>query len=479
MSDMSLAQRIALLTQEEREHVMRGMEQDKLAYDWSFWARPSQILPQDDESWHLALYIAGRGSGKTRAGSEWVRDVAKRHPGCRIGLVARTSADARDVLVEGDSGVLAVCAPEERPEYEPSKRRLTWPNGSTATLFTADAPDQLRGPQFNYTLCDEIATWPTTPDASGLTAWDNVQIATRLGARPKIVAMTTPKRTPVMRDLLKRAETDDGIVLRRGRTVDNAGNLSAAYIDTIMGLYSGTRLAKQELEGEMLDAVDGALWSPDNLDLNRVNQAPPVPMVIVVGVDPSVADQPRDECGIVVVGATMENDLFRRHAYVLEDASVLGSPNIWAAKVVEVARRYGAPIVAEVNQGGSLIRSALQNIDPTMKVLDVRARYGKVTRAEPITLAYDQNRVHHIGYHPDLESQLISWVPEETRKSPDRLDALVWACTSLLVAPPPGLWTSNIRAHSSSQIRISSPKVSSRRTNRVRNVDVGLRPKRR
>lgn len=449
-SQLSMAQRLAALDDATQAATLDGVDLAALQWDWKFWGRPNQILPSD-MSWYLAILLAGRGYGKTRAGCEWVRDMARQHPGSRGALVARTAADARDVVVEGESGILAVCPPSERPEYEPSKRRLTWPNGTVATLFTADAPDQLRGPQFDWALGDEVATWPIIPDASGLTAWDNLRIATRLGANPQIVIMTTPKRTPLMKELLALAEKDERVILRRGKTSDNVGNLAQVYLDTIYGLYEGTRLAAQELEGLMLDAIEGALWSEDMLDEWRIDgenglYLPESGLNTVVAVDPSVSDRPKDECGIVVVSGTRERKTFQRHAYVLEDNSILGSPKKWSAAVVAAARKYNAPVVAEVNQGGALVKDAIQAIDPTIKVYTVTATKGKALRAEPVVLAYEQGRVHHNGWLPELESQLMSWVPTETKKSPDRLDALVWGVTALLVQPPKGMGGQPMRA---------------------------------
>jgi phage terminase large subunit-like protein len=459
--EMSLAQQIALLDDEEREAALEGLDLDDLQYDWSFWRRPSQTFPSREEvNWWIGLMMAGRGAGKTRTGTEWAHEKAISMPGSRGLLVARTAADTRDVLVEGDSGLLKVGRPQERANYESSKRRVTWPNGSTATLFTAEEPDVLRGPQGHWALCDEIATWRQAPDASGLTAWDHVRIGTRLPwgygehrQRPQILALTTPKRTPVMKKLLELVEENPAVLLRTDTTAANAGNLDPEYLRMIYGLFGGTRLSRQELDGVMLEDVEGALWTQLTLDVDRVDHLPYVPLVYVIAVDPSVAEEPTDECGILVCASTTEQDLYRRQFYVVEDASVLGSPNIWASQVVLKAREYGCPVVAEINQGGALVRSALVNIDPTIKVLDVRARYGKQTRAEPVSLAFEQHRGHLLGWWPDLEAQLTSWTPTD-RKSPDRLDAMVWGATALMIKPPDGLYLNSMRAHSAAALRI-------------------------
>lgn len=444
----SIMEQIAELPEDERALVLAGMDADALLWDWSVWGRPEQFCPEG-EDWNIWLVLAGRGFGKTRLASEWVREQAKYTTTGqrRFALVARTAADVRDVIVEGESGIMNVSAPSEKPLYEPSKRRLTWPNGNTATLFTADEPDSLRGPQFTHAWGDEIAAWRQTPDAAGMTAFDNLRVGTRLGAHPKMVVTTTPKRVPLLYKLLEEADKGHNVQVTRGSTLDNAGNLSGAYLDTMLGVYAGTKLAKQELYGEMLDNVEGALWTEEMIERNRQNIYPPSTPLRVIGVDPSVAENPRDECGIVVVSSTADRDLYKREAWVVEDASVLGSPNVWAMRVVEMARKWGCPVVAEVNQGGALVRNAINAIDPNVKVLEVHSKYGKALRAEPVTLAYEQGRVHHIGYLTDLESQMYSWIPGEG-KSPDRVDALVHALTALLIKPPAGFTGGKITAKS-------------------------------
>ena len=444
----SLAQIIAAMPDEERAEVLAGLDPDALQWDWSFWGRPEQQRPEGDD-WNIWMYLAGRGAGKTRTASEWVREEAK-HTNTgqrRFALVARTAADVRDVIVEGESGIINVTPPSERPLYEPSKRRLTWPNGNTATCFTADEPDSLRGPQFTHAWGDEVAAWRQTPDGAGLTAFENLRIGTRLGTNPKIMITTTPKRVPLLYELLREADTHPGkVIITKGSTMDNTGNLSQAYMDGILGVYEGTRLAAQELYGEMLSDVEGALWTVELIDRTRQMTAMNAPLR-VIGVDPSVAENPRDECGIVVVSSTADRDLYKRQSWVLEDASILGSPEVWANRVVAMARKWGCPVVAEVNQGGALVRNAINTIDPSVKVLEVHSKYGKALRAEPITLAYEQDRVHHVGYLADLESQMTAWIPGEG-KSPDRVDALVHALTALLIKPPAGFVGGRITAKS-------------------------------
>lgn len=452
----SIMEKLALLTDEERASVLEGMDPDQILFDWSLWGRPEQQAPTSDD-WNIWAYIAGRGAGKTRTAAEWVRETAKyTNTGQRrFALVARTAADVRDVIVEGESGIINVTPPSERPLYEPSKRRLTWPNGNTATCFTADEPDSLRGPQFTHAWGDEVAAWRQTPDAAGMTAFDNLRVGTRLGLNPKIMVTTTPKRVPLLYALMAEAEKTGKVIITRGSTMDNSGNLSAAYLDAIKGVYEGTRLAQQELYGEMLDQVEGALWTEELIERNRQGALPGGTPLRCIGVDPSVAENPRDECGIVVVASTGERDLYKRQSWVLEDASILGSPDVWANRVVEMARKWGCPVIAEVNQGGALVRNAINTIDPNVKVLEVHSKVGKQLRAEPITLAYEQGRVHHIGYLADLESQMMSWIPGEG-KSPDRVDALVHALTALLIKPPTGFVGGHITAKSHSNRRIPS-----------------------
>ncbi len=455
----SIMEQIALLPIEEQRAALAGLDMEKVMWDWPMWARPEQLAPEGDD-WNVWLVLAGRGFGKTRLASEWVREQAKytNEGQRRFALVARTAADVRDVIVEGESGIINVSPPSERPHYEPSKRRLTWPNGNTATLFTADEPDSLRGPQFTHAWGDEIAAWRQTPDAAGMTAFDNLRVGTRLGAKPKIICTTTPKRVPILYKLIEESQnkkhSGSKVIVTKGSTLDNAGNLSAAYLDTILGVYEGTSLAKQELYGEMLDDIEGTLWTMEMIEKARQGVLPPQAPLRCIGVDPSVAENPRDECGIVVCASTADRDLYKRHAWVLEDATVHGSPEVWANKVVEMARRWGAPVVAEVNQGGALVRNAINSIDPNVTVLEVHSKYGKALRAEPIVLAYEQERVHHIGYLPDLESQMTTWVPGETKNSPDRVDALVHAMTALLIKPPQGFMGGRLTAKSPASRRL-------------------------
>lgn len=452
---LSLAQQIARLPKELQEAALEGIDMETLFWDWNFWSRPEQVPPRDD-SWDMYVFLAGRGTGKTRSAAEWVREEARytKYGKLRFSLVARTAADTRDIMVEGESGIIAVSPPSERPLYEPSKRRLTWPNGNVGTVFTADEPDSLRGVQSHRAWADEAAAYRQLVDEMSADAFTNLRISNRLGRNPKLMVTTTPKKTKLMRSILNEAETNPRVIIARGKTQDNVGNLSQTYIDGIEGIYAGTRLYRQEMLGEMLDDVEGALWTEKLIDDTRYEILRlGVPMK-VIGVDPSVAENPRDECGIVVVGSSADRDLYRREAVVLDDMSLRAAPDKWAQRVVEAAHKWNAPVVAEINQGGAMVRSMINGIDPEIRVFEVHSMVGKALRAEPIVLAYEQKRVHHLGTFAELETQMTTWVPGETKKSPDRVDALVHGLTALLVKPPPGLAGGRLEAWSPGRKRI-------------------------
>jgi phage terminase large subunit-like protein len=284
--------------------------------------------------------------------------------------------------------------------------------------------------------CDEFASFPGMTGSDGATAFDNLRLGLRLpvmGDQPRMILTTTPRRTKPMFDLLDQAKDPSfGIVITRGTTYENLGNLADSFRATIIGLYEGTRLGHQELMGEMLEDIEGALFKQEWFDANRVDVLPSGRMYAVVGVDPSVAERPTDECGIVVVKSTMERDFYRRNVYIVEDASVKGPPSVWAGRVARMARKWDAPVVAEGNQGGELVRMAIAQADSNLPVHIVHARAGKATRAEPVAAATEQGRLHMVGWHTELESQTSNWVPAESRFSPDRLDALTWGVLSVL-----------------------------------------------
>ncbi len=369
-------------------------EAAQLRYLWEFWARPEQLAPADP--WSIWLIKAGRGWGKTRVGAEWVRHM-KDSVG-RIALIGPTAADVRDVMVDGDSGIIPISPPWDKPEYQPSKRRVVWQNGSVAYMYSADEPERLRGPQHGAAWCDEAGSW-RYPDT-----WDMMMFGLRLGKNPKVAVTTTPRPTP----LLRQIEKSPGVVITRGTTYENRANLAASFFQSIITKYEGTRLGRQELEGHDLDDSPGALWNRDQIDQFRIRKA--LDMVrIVVAVDPAVTSgEDSDETGIVVVG----KDEFG-HAYVLEDCSVKGTPDEWGRAAVAALNRHHADrIVAEVNQGGDMVRYVLETIDKNIPVKMVRASRGKVSRAEPISALYEQG--------PGMPS-------------PDRMDALVWGMTELMM----------------------------------------------
>jgi phage terminase large subunit-like protein len=433
--DRSLAARWAGLSAEEREATLSALndaETVALLHDWRFWARPSQLPP--DGAWRIWLLLAGRGFGKTRCGAEWVREQAEAGRARRIALLAPTAADLRDVMIEGESGLLAIAPDERRPRYEPSKRRLTWPNGAIATGYSADEPERLRGPQHDAAWCDELAAW-RYPEA-----WDMLMLGLRLGDDPRAVVTTTPRPVRLVRELLARAGGD--VAVTRGSTFDNAANLAPAFLDQIVRRYQGTRLGRQELEAELLEDVPGALWSRDVFERAgfRVAAAPALRRIIVA-IDPAVTSgEGADETGIIVAGIGADG-----HGYVLDDLSGRFAPVEWARRAVDAYRRHQADrIVAEVNNGGEMVAATVRAVDPNAAFKDVRASRGKVTRAEPVAALYEQGRVRHVGAFATLEDQMCAFTSDYDRAaagmSPDRLDALVWAITELMVASSATGW---------------------------------------
>lgn len=413
-------------------------ECESLIHDWRFLARPNQIAP--DGEWQNWLVLAGRGFGKTRCGAEWAREQVKAGAS-RLGLIAPTASDARDVMVEGESGILAVCwagdktiggDPLGRPSYEPSKRRLTWANGAIATLFSAEEPERLRGPQHDVLWCDELAAWKYLRET-----WDMAMFGLRLGDRPRTCITTTPKPLPLIKEIAKDART----VITKGSTFDNAGNLAPTFLQAIRDKYEGTRLGRQELNAEILDDLPGALWTRDEIDKHRVSAFPDLRRV-VVAVDPSGTkgqSDDGDEIGIVVAGKGIDG-----RAYVLADRTCKLSPDGWGRRAVDAyyGRWSQTPdkvkadrIVAERNFGGAMVEHVIKTIEPTVPYKEVTASRGKVARAEPVAALYEQGRVSHVGSMPELEDQMCLIAPEGYvgEGSPDRADALVWALTELML----------------------------------------------
>lgn len=394
---------------------------------WDFWCRPDQREPGTD--WSTWLVMAGRGFGKTRMGAEWVRKLARKMGDRRIALVGATMAEVRAVMVEGESGLLNIGDDKERPEFEPSLGRLHWRSGATAYLHSATEPDSLRGPQFDAAWCDEIAKWPR-----GMTAWSNLQFATRLGDRPRIMATTTPRRVPLVRALVARPD----VAISRGKTRDNRAHLPRAFLKEIEAVYAGTRLGRQELGGELLEDVDNSLWPRKLIEEHRVPRAPEL-VRIVIGVDPPSGDgSGSDACGIIAAGKG-ENG----HYYMLDDASVEGAhPGAWARAVRNAYDRWNADrIVAETNQGGAMVDHVLQGAGK-LPVRRAWAGKGKSARAEPVAAFYERGEIHHVGGFPALEDEMagmtIDGRYEGPNRSPDRADALVWALTELI-------WGSSVR----------------------------------
>lgn len=405
-----------------------------LCDDWEVWARDDQLPPADGdgrgEAWRTWLILGGRGAGKTRAGAEWVRAQAlgkapfTAQPAMRIALVGETMQDVRSVMVEGVSGLMTIHPARERPQFEPSKQQLVWPTGAVAQMYSAEAPDSLRGPQFAAAWCDEIAKW-----RNGEQVWDMLQFALRLGEMPRVVATTTPR--PVA--LLSRLMAIDTTVTTRVRTRDNAANLAAAFIDEMQRRYGGTQLGRQELDGELLEMLSGALWRGDWISAGRVAQAPEMKR-IVVAVDPPVtAKASSDACGIVVAGVGADE-----RCYVLADRTIKGrTPTTWARAAVAAYVDFEADrIVAEVNQGGDLVAAVVRQVDMQVPITAVRATRGKWVRAEPVAALYAEGRVVHVGEHAELEAQMLAFGSDGRAggRSPDRVDALVWAVTDLMLA---------------------------------------------
>ena len=428
-SQNSLAQSVALLPEPERLKELNKLsekEAESLLYDWEFWARPKQLPP--DWAWYIWLILSGRGGGKTRTGAELVIKWARKGYS-PIALVGETKADVRDTMVEvGDSSILKISPPWFMPEYEPSKRRLTWPNGVVGIIYSGDEPGQLRGPQHMKAWVDELAKFKYPQEA-----WDNLMFGLRIGDAPQSVVTTTPRPIKVIKELV----ADKRTAVARGHTLENRDNLASDFLDYILRKYEGTRLGRQELAGEILDDNPDALWERAQIDELRVSKHADLER-IVVAIDPQGTDSATSaDTGIVVVGiASVRGDL---HAYVLADLTLSGTPEKWASAAVSGFYSFKADrIVAEVNFGGDMVESIIRVVDKLIPFKKVHASRGKVVRAEPVSALYEQGRVHHVGFFAELEDQLCEWVPGDT--SPDRLDALVWALTELMLEEQESEW---------------------------------------
>lgn len=453
---MSQAEEMADWTDHDREVFLLSLTREEMTairWDWRFWARPQQLEPPGD--WSVWLALAGRGFGKTRTGSEWIRELAcgptPLAPGRvrHIALIAETAADARDVMVQGaDAGILAVHPPAFRPRYTPSLRRLEWPNGCVAHTYSAEEPDQLRGPEHDLAWCDELAKWKY-PDET----WDMLQFGLRLGENPRTLVTTTPRPIPLVRELVAGEEKGDTVVTR-GSSYDNEANLSAKFIAKIRSKYEGTRLGRQEIGAEILDDVPGALWTlamlerrseqnPKAAGMKFGEELPPMER-IAIGVDPSGSSgeaSPRgqsardreatnDDIGIVAAGLGIDGDV-----YIMRDASCNFGPDGWARRVQQTYKDLEADIiVGEANYGGAMVEYTIRTVDRRLPYKAVHATRGKAVRAEPIAALYEQGRVRHVGSLGALESQMCNMTASGYmgRGSPDRMDAMVWAVTELM-----------------------------------------------
>lgn len=397
----------------------------EVIFNWRLVARHNQRIPPGD--WLIWLILSGRGWGKTRTGAEFIR--AQKEAGLgRFALIGQTVADARDVMIEGESGLLAVCPPWDKPKYEPSKRRVTWANGAQASTYSADEPDQLRGPQQEAAWGDEPAKWKYAQETM-----DNLMMGLRLGPKPRLLLTGTPRPTALIKQLVKESATGR-VHLTRGTTFENLDNLSPAF-RSIIEKYEGTRIGRQELEAEVLEDVEGALWTLAQIDSLRVDKVPDALLYVTVGVDPAVTStQDSDETGIVVAGRAWCSckGAAEKHYFVLQDATQgIVAPAVWAAKVVNAYHNFAANrVAAEVNNGGDLVESVIHGVDKSIPIRKVHASRGKLTRAEPISMLYEQGKVHHVGTFPLLEDQMCTYVAG-AGDSPDRMDALVWAITEL------------------------------------------------
>jgi len=424
MSAQSPASFLASLPVEDRQRILSYLSPQaltELQTDWKFWSRPEQRAPPG--KWRTWVLVAGRGFGKTRTATEWIRERVE-NDARRIALVGRTAADVRDTMIEGESGVLNIWPEDLRPIYEPSKRRVTFHTGAIATGFTSEKPDQLRGPEHDTVWFDELAAF-----IDPRYTYDMAKFGCRIGDDPRMIVTTTPKPLALLKELI----ADDRNVVTRGSTYDNLANLSIDFIEDMRRMYEGTTIGQQEIYAAILDEAPGALWKRDLLNQTRVRDCGDLDR-IVVGVDPPATT--KGTCGIVVVGVT------HGHGFVIADRSRQGTPKQWAQAVADAFTDFKADrIVAERNQGGDMVEHTIHSIDEKLPVKLVHASRGKRTRAEPIAALYEQGKIHHVGLFADLEDQLCSWVPGDD-DSPDRLDALVWACTEILLGSQPILGVS-------------------------------------
>ena len=411
------------ITPDEAADTFTAQEQDEIQAHWPFWGRPEQRLPEGE--WTYWLIKAGRGWGKTRAGSEAVRQWAAEGFDY-INLIAATADDARDIMVEGESGILAICPKRERPIYVPSKRRLEWPGGAKSLIFTADEPDRLRGKQHQKLWADELASWRFAE------SWDQAKFGLRLGSLPQAIITTTPRPTRIVREIMADAAT----VITSGRTYENRANLAPSFFAAVLKKYEGTRIGRQEIDGEILDDNPGALWKRDDIDKYRVLKAPTLQR-IVIAIDPAAtSSDSADDTGIVAAGIATVDGV--QHGYILHDLTCHETPLGWARKAAAAYTELRADrIIGEANNGGDMIEGLIRTVDAQASYRKVTATRGKQVRAEPVASLYEQGRIHHVGSLPQLEDELCEWDPADpTARSPNRLDAMVWAITDLMLGGP-------------------------------------------
>ena len=433
----------------ERLGLLTDAELYSLVYDWSLFARPNQRAPQWD--WATWLILAGRGYGKTRVGAEMVREWIK-DGNNHVNLIAATADDLRDVMVEGESGILAVCPRGERPVYRVSKRRLEWPNGARSLLFSAQEPERLRGKQHSKLWADEPASWQYDVDA-----WDQAQFGLRLGKNPQTVATTTPRPTKLIRSLVEASKGEaPTVAISRGTTYENRPNLATGFYSKIITKYENTRLGRQELLAEVLDDNPDALFKLADIDEARVTKLPPL-VRIVVAMDPATTStEESDEWGIIAAGQDARDPA---HFYILVDDSDIYTPDEAAKVAVRLFHRLNADrLVGEANNGGDMIEALVRHQDGNVSYKKVTASRGKVVRAEPISALYEQKRVHHHGMFAKLEDQATNWNPKVDKDSPDRMDAMVWAMTEL--AEGTSGWAGFVRAEGqSSPAAPAAPRI--------------------
>lgn len=381
--------------------------------------------------------------------TEWVRKYVRENPGCRVALAGRTASDVRNTLVTGQSGLVNISPESEKPVYKMHTSSLEWPNGSTAMLLSSEVPSSARGPEFHVGAFDEFASWKTTLDDSGSNLYNNLLAGIRLGAHPKILMATTPKRTVVMKELIERSkDPKQNISIIRGSTLENSA-LSSTFIDNLLQQYGDTDLARQEIEGLMLEDSDGLVFNDDMIKRAKEDSELPSSLFKIIAVDPSVSEDPKnaDECGIMVLGCTRESDPRDRKIYLIEDMSIRATPDQWVEVVADTARKYGVrDVVVERNQGGALLRTVIMAKGSDLRVHLVWASQGKIKRTEPIVVLMQQGRVKFVDNFPDLEDQMVFYDPEDSKYSPDRLDAFVWGVTALAVDQPKTLSIGYLRS---------------------------------